>query len=150
MRNIAPLCNYEKIHSSFRGSGLLTSAKPQYFIFVDLYKADDIREEINYHDKFITPSVFQWQSPNNMNQDSDRGKDIINNTERHTHLHLFVRKFKEVESIPQDYIYLGEVATMPDTAIGVCPVTMDFSIPEVPVNLYNDFITDVDKTKIEE
>ena len=87
---------------------------------------------------------------NNMNQDSDRGKDIINNTERHTHLHLFVRKFKEVESIPQDYIYLGEVATMPDTAIGVCPVTMDFSIPEVPVNLYNDFITDVDKTKIEE
>ena len=150
MRNIAPLCNYEKIHSSFRGSGLLTSAKPQYFIFVDLYKADDIREEINYHDKFITPNVFQWQSPNNMNQDSDRGKDIINNTERHTHLHLFVRKFKEVESIPQDYIYLGEVATMPDTAIGVCPVTMDFSIPEVPVNLYNDFITDVDKTKIEE
>ena len=47
MRSIAPLCNYEKIHSSFRGSGLLTSAKPQYFIFVDLYKADDIREEIN-------------------------------------------------------------------------------------------------------
>ena len=54
MQSIAPLCNYEKIHSSFRGSGLLTSAKPQYFIFVDLYKADDIREEINYHDKFIT------------------------------------------------------------------------------------------------
>ena len=57
MRNIAPLCNYEKIHSSFRGSGLLTSAKPQYFIFVDLYKADDIREEINYHDKFISSNV---------------------------------------------------------------------------------------------
>jgi len=150
MRNIAPLCNYEKIHSSFRGSGLLTSAKPQYFIFVDLYKADNIREEINYHDKFITPSVFQWQSPNNMNQDSDRGKDIINNTERHTHLHLFIRKFKEVESIPQDYIYLGEVATMPDTATGESPVTMDFAIPEVPADLYNDFITDVDKTKIED
>ena len=149
MRNIAPLCNYEKIHSSFRGSGLLTNAKPQYFIFVDLYKADDIREEINYHDKFITRGTFQWQSPNNMTQDSERGKDVINNTERHTHLHLFVRKFKEVESIPQDYIYLGEVATMPDTATGESPVTMDFAIPEVPEDLYNDFITDVDKTKIE-
>ena len=150
MRNIAPLCNYEKIHSSFRGSGLLTSAKPQYFIFVDLYKADDIREEINYHDKFISSNVFQWQSPNNMTQDSDRGKDVIKNTERHTHLHLFVRKFKEVESIPQEFIYLGEVSTMLDTAKGECPVTMNFSIPELPADLYNDFITDVDKTKIEE
>ena len=150
MRNIAPLCNYEKIHSSFRGSGLLTSAKPQYFIFVDLYKADDIREEINYHDKFISSNVFQWQSPNNMTQDSDRGKDVINNTERHTHLHLFVRKFKEVESIPQEFIYLGEVSTMLDTAKGECPVTMYFAIPELPADLYNDFITDVDKTKVEE
>ena len=150
MRNIAPLCNYEKIHSSFRGSGLLTSAKPQYFIFVDLYKADDIREEINYHDKFISSNVFQWQSPNNMTQDSDRGKDVINNTERHTHLHLFVRKFKEVESIPQEFIYLGEVSTMLDTAKGECPVTMNFAIPELPADLYNDFITDVDKTKVEE
>lgn len=150
MRNIAPLCNYEKIHSSFRGSGLLTSAKPQYFIFVDLYKADDIREEINYHDKFISSNVFQWQSPNNMTQDSDRGKDVINNTERHTHLHLFVRKFKEVELIPQEFIYLGEVSTMLDTAKGECPVTMNFAIPELPADLYNDFITDVDKTKVEE
>ncbi|MCR5284626.1 MAG: DUF3427 domain-containing protein [Treponema sp.] len=150
MRNIAPLCNYEKIHSSFRGSGLLTSAKPQYFIFVDLYKADDIREEINYHDKFISSNVFQWQSPNNMTQDSDRGKDVINNTERHTHLYLFVRKFKEVESIPQEFIYLGEVSTLKDTARGECPVTMNFAIPELPADLYNDFITDVDKTKIEE
>ena len=150
MRNIAPLCNYEKIHSSFRGSGLLTSAKPQYFIFVDLYKADDIREEINYHDKFISANVFQWQSPNNMTQDSDRGMDVIYNTERHTHLHLFVRKFKEVESIAQEFIYLGEVATMKNTAKGECPVTMNFAIPELPADLYNDFITDVDKTKIEE
>jgi len=149
MRSIAPLCNYEKIHSSFRGSGLLTSAKPQYFIFVDLYKADDIREEINYNDKFITSGLFQWQSPNNMTQDSERGKDVIHNIERHAHLHLFVRKFKEVESIPQEFIYLGEVATMPATAKGNSPVTMNFAIPEVPEDLYNDFITDVDKTKIE-
>ena len=149
MRNIAPLCNYEKIHSSFRGSGLLTSAKPHYYIFVDLYKADDIREEINYHDKFITSNVFQWQSPNNMTQESERGQDVINNIQRNIHLHLFIRKFKEIEGIAQDYIYFGEVATMPHSATGNCPVTMDFAIPEVPKDLYNDFITDVDKTKVE-
>ncbi len=65
-------------------------------------------------------------------------------------MHLFVRKFKEVESIPQEFIYLGEVSTMKDTARGECPVTMNFAIPELPADLYNDFITDVDKTKIEE
>ena len=37
-----------------------------------------------------------------------------------------------------------------DTARGECPVTMNFAIPELPADLYNDFITDVDKTKIEE
>ena len=39
---------------------------------------------------------------------------------------------------------------MLDTAKGECPVTMNFSIPELPADLYNDFITDVDKTKVEE
>lgn len=39
---------------------------------------------------------------------------------------------------------------MKDTARGECPVTMNFAIPELPADLYNDFITDVDKTKIEE
>ena len=57
---------------------------------------------------------------------------------------VFVRKFKEVESIPQEFIYLVEVSTMPGTAKGDCPVTMNFAIPEVPADLYNDFITDVD------
>ncbi|MDY5124597.1 MAG: hypothetical protein SPE59_12455 [Treponema sp.] len=50
----------------------------------------------------------------------------------------------EVESIPQEFIYLVEVSTISDTAKGDCPVTMNFAIPEVPADLYNDFITDVD------
>ena len=150
MKNIASLCNFGKIHSSFRGSGLITFAKPYYFIFVDLYKADNIREEINYHDKFLGPSTFQWQSPNDMTQESERGKDIIKCDDRNCHLYLFIRKYKEVEGIPQNYIYLGEIAKHPDDVEGEKPVTMTFAIPEVPADLYNDFITDVDKTKIEE
>lgn len=43
----------------------------------------------------------------------------------------------------------GDGATMPATAKGNCPVTMNFAIPEVPADLYNDFITDVDRTKVE-
>ncbi len=33
---------------------------------------------------------------------------------------------------------------MPGTAKEDCPVTMNFAIPEIPKDLYNDFITDVD------
>lgn len=45
---------------------------------------------------------------------------------------------------------MGKVATMYESVKGNCPVTMNFAIPEVPADLYNDFITDVDRTKIEE
>ena len=38
MRSIAPLCNYEKLHSAFRGSGVVNMVPTDYFIFVDLYK----------------------------------------------------------------------------------------------------------------
>lgn len=149
MRQVAPLCCYEKIHSSFRGSGLITSAKPDYFIFVDLYKEDSIRAEINYDDMFISKSIFQWQSPNDMTQYSERGKDVINCVERKTRLHLFVRKFKEVENISQDYIYLGDVYTIDGTVSGEKPVTMNFALHSLPQDLYNDLITKVDLTKID-
>lgn len=84
-----------------------------------------------------------------MTQDSDRGKDVIQCVERKTHLHLFVRKFKEVENIAQDYIYLGEVVTHKETVIGEKPVTMNFALHELPQDLYNDFITKVDLRKID-
>ena len=44
MKQPAIASNYEKSISSFRGSGLLTNCKPDYFIFVDLYKDENIRE----------------------------------------------------------------------------------------------------------
>ena len=149
MRQVAPLCCYEKIHSSFRGSGLITSAKPDYFIFVDLYKEDSIRAEINYDDMFISESIFQWQSPNDMTQYSERGKNVIHCMDRKICLHLFVRKFKEVENISQDYIYLGDVCTIDGTVFGEKPVTMNFALHSLPQDLYNDLVTKVDLSKID-
>ena len=52
MVDAALFSNYTKIHSSFRGSGLITNGK-EYFIFIDLHKEEDIKESINYKDKFI-------------------------------------------------------------------------------------------------
>lgn len=86
MRSVAPLCLYEKIHSSFRGQGLITAAKPDYFLFVNLHKDANVKESINYKDKFLTRSTFQWESPNSTSQQSEVGQNLINNFSRHINL----------------------------------------------------------------
>ena len=145
MRDTALLCNYTKIHSSFRGQGLLTSAKPDYFIFVNLHKNADIKESINYKDKFISPGVFQWQSPNSTTQDSEVGQNIIFSYKRGINLHLFVRKFEEVEGVTQPFVYLGKVVPFSDSAEGNKPITIQFALENrVPDDMYLDFTTRTD------
>ena len=145
MRDTALLSNYTKIHSSFRGQGLITSAKPDYFLFVNLHKDANIKESINYKDKFISSGVFQWQSPNSTTQDSDVGQNIIFSYKRGINLHLFVRKFEEVESVTQPFIYLGKVIPFSDTAEGNKPITIIFALENsISDEMYLDFTTRTD------
>ena len=137
MVEVALLSNYEKIHSSFRGSGLLSN-KNDYFLFIDLHKDADIKESINYEDKFIDEKTFQWQSPNNTAQNSVRGKNIIFNRDRNINLHLFVRKYKEIDKSVQPYIYIGKGNTIEYN--GEKPITVTLELEhEVPSALYIEF-----------
>ncbi|MCR4734298.1 MAG: DUF3427 domain-containing protein [Treponema sp.] len=153
-RSIAPLCLYEKKHSSFRGSGINYFAETDYFIFVDLYKEDVKKPTQNYNDYFVTPSVFHWEGPDDERHSWTQNHKVMNKLIHHfengIHLHLFIRKFKEVEGIPQDYIYLGGCVVHKQTVPKqlVSPVPMDMAIQELPPELYNDFITKVDITKV--
>lgn len=145
MRDTAPLTNYEKIHSSFRGQGLITAVKSDYLLFVDLYKKEGIKDSVNYDDRFLSPLVFQWQSPNSTKQDSDIGNNLIHNKDNKVNLHLFVRKYPSLENITAPFIYLGKVNTIDGTAKGDKPITMNFLLEnEVPDQLYNELITIVD------
>lgn len=138
MIDVALLSNYTKIHSSFRGSGLITNGK-EYFLFVDLHKEEDIKESINYKDKFIDRNYFQWQSPNSTSQSSERGKNIIFNNERGINLHLFLRKYKEIDGVVQSYIYIGKGDTVDH--LGEKPITVKIKLEnEVPVTIYTEFI----------
>lgn len=141
MKETALLVNYAKAHSAFRGSGLITSGK-EYFLFVNLHKNADVKESINYKDMFVTSKVFQWESPNTTSQDSDRGKDLIFNYIRGTNLHLFVRKFEEVEGLSQPFTYLGK--TVCQHAEGNKPIRMLLALEnEVPADLYFELVTKV-------
>lgn len=141
MIDIALLSNYRKIHSAFRGSGLLTNGN-DYFLFIDLHKEEGIEERINYKDKFLDRNYFQWQSPNSTAQNSDRGKNLIFNKIKNINLYLFVRKYKEIDKKVQPYIYIGKGDTVEYE--GEKPITMKIKLHnEVPSKIYREFIEKV-------
>lgn len=137
MMDAALLSNYRKIHSSFRGSGLLANGN-NYFLYIDLHKEADVKESINYQDKFISPHEFQWQSVNSTTQESERGKNIIFNKQRGINLHLFVRKYKEIDGKTEPYIYIGKGNVIHYE--GNKPITVRMELEhEVPAMLYTEF-----------
>jgi len=137
MVDAALLSNYRKIHSSFRGSGLLVNGK-EFFLFVDLHKEADVKESINYKDKFINQHLFQWQSVNNTTQESNRGQDIIFNKKRGVNLHLFIRKYRELDGKTEPYIYIGKGNSVQFE--GNKPITVQIELEhEIPANLYTEF-----------
>ncbi len=138
MRDTALLSNYRKIYSSFRGSGLIANRK-EFFLFIDLHKDNDIKESINYDDKFLDSKFFQWQTPNSTSQDSERGKNIIHNKSRGINLHLFVRKYKKIDKVTQNYIYLGKGNSVEFK--GEKPITVKIKLEnEMPNKLLMEFI----------
>lgn len=136
-RNIALLSNYNLAHSSFRGSGLLKHENHR-FLIVDLHKDESIDERINYKDKFTSSSTFQWQSPNATRQTSNTGLDLIESRSRGINLHLFVRKFREIDRVTQPFIYLGTVERYEEPK-GEQPITIQFMLTHtVPPALYDE------------
>lgn len=135
MAEVALLSNYRKTHSSFRGSGLLKNGN-EYFLFIDLHKEADLDERIQYNDKFISQTQFQWESPNQTAQASETGQSIINNLEMGVHLHLFVRKYKEIErGVREPFIYIGKGNTI--SYKEERPIEFQFELEgEVPESLY--------------
>ncbi|WP_431801234.1 DUF3427 domain-containing protein [Halobacillus andaensis] len=135
MIDVALLSNYRKSHSAFRGSGLLANGN-DFFLFVDLHKEADIKESIKYNDKIIDHQHFQWETQNNTTQKSERGKNIINNKERGIRLHLFVRKYREIEKGNiEPFIYLGKANTL--AYKGERPIEVQLKLEQgIPHQLY--------------
>ncbi|GIN88216.1 DNA repair helicase [Heyndrickxia sporothermodurans] len=137
MVDAALLSNYRKIHSSYRGSGLLTNGN-DYFLFIDLHKEEDIKESINYQDKFIDERYFQWQTPNSTSQKTDRGQNIIGNQRRGIKLHLFIRKYREIDGKNEPFIYIGTGDTVHYE--GEKPITVKIKLEnQIPSTLFTEF-----------
>lgn len=105
MLNIAQLCNFPKIHSSFRGSGFL-KYKDDFFLFINIEK-DKFSKSANYSNTFLSKDRFRYQSKPSMSQDKGDGERLIENQKYGVKLHIFMRKFVQVDKKTQDFIYLG-------------------------------------------
>ena len=71
------------------------------YIYVGLKKDKSKQERTNYKDKFISPSIFQWESENDTTIEKNKG--LLNVKE----IHLFVRKMDEEDGIDLPFTYFG-------------------------------------------
>jgi superfamily II DNA or RNA helicase len=136
MLNIAQLCNFPKIHSSFRGSGFL-KYEDDFFLFINLEK-EKFSKSANYHNAFLSKDIFTYQSKPSQSQEKGDGKKLIENQEHKIKLHIFVRKFVQVDKKTQNFIYLGLVNSVKYS--GNKPISLELKL-EIPLEdkLYEEF-----------
>lgn len=137
MRDIAVVANTRKTHSSYRGTGVLREGQ-DFFFFIDLHKEDGA---IEYNDKFVSSSQFQWDSPSGCSTTSKQGRDIINHKEHGFKLHLFVRKFKALDGVTEPYVYIGKGDVI--SYESEKPINIQLYLHEhIPQAIYDEFVTD--------
>jgi superfamily II DNA or RNA helicase len=136
MLNIAKLCNFPKIHSSFRGSGFL-KYENDFFLFINIEK-EKFSKSANYSNSFLSKEVFTYQSKPSHSQNQGDGERVCQNQKFGVKLHIFVRKFAQVDKKTQDFIYLGLANSIKYE--GNKPISLELKL-EIPLNqeIYEEF-----------
>ncbi len=136
MLNIAQLCNFNKIHSSFRGSGFL-KFKDDFFLFITIEK-DKFSKASSYHNAFLSKDSFTYSSKPSHTQDKGDGKRLCENIKSKVRLHIFVRKFSHVDKKVQTFIYLGLANS--SKFVGNKPINLELKL-EIPLSnkLFEEF-----------
>ena len=138
-REVGLMTNYRNTLSSFRGSTLTNKKNgDHFFLFIDLHKEEEIEKSINYKDKFISRSQFQWESPNSTKSTSIRGEDLTLNVKKEKTIHLFVRKYKEVNKVTQRYTYIGTADSI--SFQNEKPIEIQYQLHQkMPLEMYEEF-----------
>ena len=136
MLNIAQLCNFPKIHSSFRGSGFL-KYQDDFFLFINIEK-EKFSKSANYNNAFLSKEVFTYQSKPSHSQNQGDGERLCQNEKYAVKLHIFARKFAQVDKKTQDFIYLGLANSIKYE--GNKPVSLELKL-QIPLSdkLYEEF-----------
>ncbi len=110
---------------------------PDQFLFVNLSK-QGAEDDYQYHDYFVDPLHFHWQSQNRTTPESGQGQRVINHAELGSKMHLFVRKFAKVRGKGAPFMYCGAMIYLEHS--GSAPMDVDFRLEhKLPDELYEYF-----------
>ncbi|MFA5660195.1 MAG: DUF3427 domain-containing protein [Bacilli bacterium] len=112
------------------------------YILAGLKKDLDADHHLNYKDKFLSDSIFQWESETNATLSNGTGQKI----QKTKIAHLFIRKKDREDSLTLPYIYIG-TGTFQDIRPSsnrkrtlLVNIHLDHQIPET---LHHDFQIEV-------
>ena len=97
------------------------------FLLVTLDKGQH-DAKFQYKDKFLSPTVFQWESQNRTSQASKHGEMLRDHAAQGVTVHLFVRKQKRDATGSGRFIYCGPVQFRDWE--GDQPITIRWHLPE--------------------
>ena len=97
------------------------------FLLVTLEKGD-LAETFQYHDRFLGPDLFQWQSQNRTRRDSPVGRALSRHQEQGYQVRLFVRRTKKIQGSAAPFVYCGDVQFVDWE--GDAPITVRWRLPE--------------------
>jgi superfamily II DNA or RNA helicase/diadenosine tetraphosphate (Ap4A) HIT family hydrolase len=108
--------------------------EPEIFLLVTLAK-EDMNDDHQYVDHFISDREFAWQSQRRTKQDSKHGRLLRNHSALGQRVHLFVRPTKKTGSKPTPFVYCGEVDFI--SWEGEAPISIRWQLrTAVPANLH--------------
>ncbi len=136
MLNVALCCDFNKIHSSFRGSGFL-KYKDDFFLFITIDK-DKFTNGSKYINDFLSNDRFTFISKPSHSQSKGDGEKLCENRKHGIRLHIFARKFAHIDKKTQKFLYLGQADTL--SYEGDKPITLELKL-QIPLRdeLYEEF-----------
>jgi len=104
-RNIIPACLGFEIAPNLLTTGVVQS-DDFILLFVTLEKKG-MPAEFQYKDKFLSPTLFQWQSQNRTRQESAQGQKFREPHKYGKTIHLFIRPKKDENNMTVPFHYCG-------------------------------------------
>jgi hypothetical protein len=109
------------------------------FLLVTLDKSGK-SSDFQYKDRFLSPTLFQWESQNRTRRDDTHGRLISGHKAQGIPIHLFVRKTSRIAGGgPAPFVYCGDVEFVDWE--GESPITVQWKLPEpVPERLLGELV----------
>jgi len=117
-------------------TGFVTNGN-KIFLLVTLDK-DDLTEDHQYEDRFVSAGQFHWKSQNRTSQTSKHGRMLSGHLAQGIIVHLFVRRSKKISSKAAPFYYCGPVEF--EKWQGERPISIDWQLNNsVPDRLHKLF-----------